>query len=72
MTYYKVLAKADQKTLYKPGNGPHIPNGWYLIGGELLTARECEKRNVPSACVEPVQVSKSRVYTMFGARFEAK
>lgn len=70
MTYYKVPANMQDKPCYKPGNGPRIPNGYYLIANELLTAAECKRINAPVAKLIEVVVKKTNTYHMFGARFE--
>lgn len=75
MTYYRVPAILDQRKCYKParaGNGARIPNGWILIGGELLTEAECKRRNAPLRLLEPVQIKKTQTYFFFGARFPFK
>lgn len=59
MQYYQVPASMDQKLCYKPshaGNSARIPNGWFLIGGELLTPAEAKHRNAPVHLLQPVQI----------------
>lgn len=72
MTYYRVPVSLSDKPCYKPGNGPRIPNGWYLIGNELLTAAEAKRRNAPLHLLQPVTIKKTRTHFFFGARFEVK
>ena len=72
MLYYQVPAAMDQKPLYRAGNGPKRLNGWFLIGGELLTPSEARRRNAPVERLNPVHVKKTAVYTCFGARFIKK
>ena len=69
MTYYKVPAKLDQKNLYRMKNGKRYANGYFLIGGELLTETECRKINAPIEQLEKVQIKKTECYRLFGARF---
>ena len=42
-----------------------------LIAGELYTANEVKKLNIDKAALEKVEVSKQKVYFLFGARFES-
>ena len=69
MLYYKVPAKLQDKPCYKPGENRKIPNGYYLIANELLTAAECKRINAPIKLLEPVTMKKTNCYCMFGARF---
>ena len=70
MMYYKVPANLQDKLCYKPNTIPKIPNGYYLIANELLTATECKRINAPIELLEPVTVRKTNCYCAFGARFE--
>ena len=72
MLYYRVPAALDQMPLYKSGRGPKRLNGWFLIGGELLTPAEALKRNAPTERLEPVCIKKTNTYSAFGARFACK
>lgn len=69
MLYYKVPAKFDQKQCYKANSSKRIPNGYYLVANELLTAKECERMNAPIDLLEPVTIKKTLTYFCFGARF---
>lgn len=71
MLYYRVPANMDNKPLYKRNTspGPRCLNGWFLIGGELLTPAECRNRNAPVERLEPVNVKRTETYFCFGARF---
>lgn len=77
MTYFQVKPEFDGKRLYKKrgdrgySEGCKIPNGFELIGHELLTQKEVEKRNVPLNCIKAVKVKRGNTYKFFGARFEA-
>lgn len=68
MKFYRVPGYLKDKPCYYP-NKPNTPNGWYLVGGELLTPAECERMNAPAERLERVTVKKTEVYNMFGARF---
>ena len=62
MTYYKVPEQLG---------GRHIGKGWYFIAGELWTNKECQRRGIDPGRLVAVEVPKSRVYWLFGARFSA-
>lgn len=70
MNYYHVPAKLQDKPCYKPNKAHRIPNGYYLIANELLTAAECKAINAPIDLLEPVTIKKTDTYKMFGARFK--
>ena len=70
MKYYRVPAALDGRQCYKPGTGSRIPNGYTLIRNELLTAGDVKRNNAPINALEPVEIKKTRVYRLFGARFE--
>ena len=73
MLYYRVPACLDQAPLYKKTrDGSRQRNGFFLIGGELLTASEANKINAPLDKLEPIQLKKTAVYSSFGARFIKK
>lgn len=59
MTYYKVTAEGDNK---------RIKRDYFLVKGELYTAKELEKYNVPTKFVVPVEIKKNRTAFVFGAR----
>lgn len=68
MKYYKVKQEyANNQYFSKAGN--YL--GFY-IANELYTLREVIKYNLNLAYLEPVEVSKSKVYWSFGARFKMK
>lgn len=71
MLYYRVPACLDGKPCYKRGapGAPRIPNGYYLIEHELLTAAECKKLNAPTEKLFPIRIKKTDTYRLFGARF---
>ncbi len=60
MLYYKVKADADNKKRL---------DGSIYIANELYTPKEIEKLKLNKAFLQPVEVSKNRVYFFFGARF---
>ena len=59
MTYYRVPAALRDTPCYKPNKTPRTPNGWYLIGNELLTAAECRRMNAPIEMLERIEVKKN-------------
>ena len=69
-----IMIKPEGDNVYKGYNGG------IFVGGELYTAREWERVKAQyhrdparlAAISEPVEVSKRRVYWMFGARFSEK
>lgn len=73
MKYYRVPAAMADRPCYKPSKPgfPRIPNGYYLIGNELLTPAECRKINAPVERLTPVEIKKTETFRMFGARFAA-
>lgn len=68
MKYFRVPASLADKPCYSFAK-PATPNGWYLIGGELLTLGECKMMNAPVDRLERVTIKKTEVYNAFGARF---
>lgn len=78
MKYLQVPASLDQKQLYYPkktgshGYSKKIPNGYYLIARELLTASECKRINAPAELLTPVEIKKTKTYWCFGARFQCE
>lgn len=67
MKYYKVKREyAYNQYFSKAGNylGAYIAN-------ELYTPNEVIKHNLNLTCLEPVEVSKRKVYWRFGARFKS-
>ena len=61
MKYYKVKKEADQK---------RRKDGSIYIAEELYTEKEAIRQHLNSAFMEPVEISKSKIYWFFGARFE--
>lgn len=78
MKYLQVPASLDQKQLYyskrtsNHGYSKKIPNGYYLIAHELLTASECKRINAPAELLTPVEIKKTKTYWCFGARFQCE
>lgn len=71
MKYFKVPANLDGRAV--------ISKGLYcgkierfLIENELYTAKELEKYGMTETGFIPVDISKSRIFWNFGARFEMK
>ena len=62
MKYYKVKPEADNR---------RRADGSIYVANELYTSAEAKKYNLNMAYVDAVEVSKRRVYWLFGARFEA-
>lgn len=59
MLYYKVKPEADQKPAH----------GTFLIKNELYTPAEKKKHRIKDSAVDPVYISKNKIYFFFGARF---
>jgi hypothetical protein len=69
MKYYKVLPEYDQKPRLKFKRGGGLEIDGIYIQNELYTQRELLKYLDYSNYVVPVNIPKSKVYFMFGARF---
>jgi hypothetical protein len=69
MKYYRVLPEYDQKPRFKFKRGGGLEIGGIYIQNELYTQRELLKYLDYSNYVVPVNIPKSKVYFMFGARF---
>ena len=67
MLYYKVKPQYDN--CYK---NPKIHDGNIYVANELCTEKEVQKQNLNRSFLEPVEVSKKKVYWFFGARFAAE
>lgn len=67
MLYYKVKPQYDN--CYK---NPKIHDGNIYVANELYTEKEVQKQNLNWNFLEPVEVSKKKVYWFFGARFAAE
>lgn len=61
MTYYRVPEELDQKK-YNNGN-------LFLIKNELYTLKELKRYKLNPAAFEKIEVSKNKIYWLFGARF---
>lgn len=64
MKYFKVKPEADQK--YK---NPKIHDGNIYIANELYTEAEVKRQKLNRVFLDEVQISKRRIYWLFGARF---
>lgn len=63
MLYYKIPEEYDNKYI-----GSHM-----LVGSELYTHKELQKLGIFDAVKKiavPLEISKRRIYWLFGARFE--
>lgn len=78
MKYYQVIQKFDQMNYWKKSKGKTaLYFGGFLIGGELYTEKELKRfTEVRFAnhlrieqMVQPVEVSRKKVFWAFGARF---
>lgn len=78
MKYYKVIQKFDNMDYWKKRKGKTaLYFGGFLIGGELFTEKEIARfaevrfrnRLRIEQMVEPIEVSRKKVYWSFGARF---
>ena len=73
MNYLKVPAAMGGHNCYRLDKcNRRIPTGYQLIANELLTPAEARRMHAPAEKLEPVTIKKSRVYVMFGARFEIR
>ena len=69
MKYYRVKPQYDNKVRYKWNNhGQGVPDS-ILIANELYTPKEFERLANCPAWFEVVEISKSKIYFCFGARF---
>lgn len=66
MKYYRVKPEYDNKHDYF--------TGYTTVGNELLTKRERDTkfRYLMDEVFEEVEISKRKIYYLFGARFETK
>ena len=60
MLYYRITADADQRPRR---------DGSILVENERYTPEEIERYRIKPQFYEAVEVSKDKVYYMFGARF---
>ena len=67
MLYYKVKPQYDNCC-----KNPKIHDGNIYVANELYTEKEVQKQNLNRSFLEPVEVSKKKVYWFFGARFTAE
>lgn len=72
MLYYKVRPEYDNKVRYTWNNHGQGVSNSILIANELYTPCEFKKIANCPAWFDMVEVKKSNVYFMFGARFEKK
>ena len=71
MLYYKVKSEYDNTTRWKFHKGGGLEMDGIYIKNELYTAKELKKYLGYAKIVEPVEIPKSKIYFMFGARFAA-
>lgn len=78
MKYYRVIQKYDNTDYWKKRKSKNsLYFGGFIIGGELFTEKQLQRfANVRfrnrlriEQMVEPVEVSRKKVYWSFGARF---
>lgn len=67
MQYYRVPDSLDGKEVY---TGVKSIGHLAMAAGELWTAKECERYNLPISKFEPIELSRKRIYYFFGRRFE--
>lgn len=67
MLYYKVKPQYDNYC-----KNPKIHDSNIYVANELYTEKEVQKQNLNRSFLEPVEVSKKKVYWFFGARFAAE
>lgn len=72
MLYYKVAGNVDEKfgnkTLFR--NPQKAGDEWELYPGELLTAKQVKRYNIPNMYLEnKVNLSRDEIYYFFGKRF---
>lgn len=67
MLYYKVKPQYDNCC-----KNPKIHDGNIYVANELYTEKEVQNQNLNRSFLEPVEVSKKKVYWFFGARFAAE
>lgn len=65
MQYFKVPQKYDNVNVYKNGKLSVC-----LVGGELLTEKECKRLDINPSALIPTEISRKKVRWTFGARFE--
>lgn len=70
MMYYKVRPEYDNKPRYTINAKGRIVCDSILVANELYTPSEFGRIKNCKECFEKVDISKSRVYFCFGARFE--
>lgn len=72
MLYYMVKDDYDGCTKYTENHEHRLRPCGILIGGELYTQNERAKLMNHDGFFIPVEIPKSRVHTLFGARFPDK
>ena len=72
MQYYKVKPQYDNKPrfVYAGNSNLKIRSDGILIADELYTPRERERVAMKEEFFERVEISRKKVYWLFGARFE--
>lgn len=69
MLYYKVKPEHDQKTRFRFHRGGGLEIDGIFIQNELYTARELKKYLGAVQICDIVEIPKSKIYWLFGARF---
>lgn len=69
MVYYRVKKEFDQKPLFKFHRGGGLEIVGFAITNELYTQNEIKKYCGLTAFCERVEIPKSKIYFLFGARF---
>ena len=69
MKYYRVPKNLDQRAVIGPGLYAG-PVKRFLVWKELYTEKECNRLGITLDGLQPVEIPKSRIFWLFGARFE--
>lgn len=73
MLYYKVKKQYDQEKRYKWNNhGQGVWDQTILVANELYTPEEYKRLANCPAWFDAVEIPKSKIYFLFGVRFEKK
>lgn len=72
MKYYRVPKEMDNKTRYSYDSKKlgRLKADGIFVGNELYTEKEAQKYFGALVWLDPVEISKSKTYSFFGARFE--
>jgi hypothetical protein len=62
MLYYRVKKENDNRYYNKKFD--------FVVGNELYTVKELNKKNIPVIWCDLVNINKNNTYFCFGARFE--